>query len=70
MRMATNRTFPSYPQDLGEIISLLEDKEKRVNIGKQGQRTVDLRFTPEIIGPKMTEIYKSILTHTPTSLTK
>lgn len=52
------------------ITSLLEDKEKRINIGKQGQRTVDLRFTPEIIGPRMIEIYKSIITQTPKSFTK
>jgi glycosyltransferase involved in cell wall biosynthesis len=52
------------------IISLLEDKEKRISIGEQGQRTVNLKFTPEVIGPKTIEIYKSILTNTSTSLIK
>ena len=53
---------PRDPEALADsIISLLRNRKRRSRIGDQGKRTVDLEFTPEVVGPRVLEIYESIL---------
>ncbi len=56
---------PRDPEALADsITSLLEDRKKRIRIGDQGKRTVESRFTPRVVGPRVLEIYKSLLSST------
>lgn len=53
---------PGDPAALAEsTISLLGDPEKCARIGEQGKKTVDTKYTPEVVGPRVLEIYNSIL---------
>jgi len=53
---------PRDPGALAEaIISLLEDRRRRMRIGREGRRTVESRFTPEAVGPRILEIYEAVL---------
>jgi len=56
---------PRDPEALADqIIPLLKDRKRRSRIGDQGRRTVDREFTPEVVGPRVLEIYESILSST------
>jgi len=56
---------PRDPATLAEsTISLLEDPKNRARIGEQERATVNAKYTPEVVGPKVLEIYNSILDQT------